>query len=302
VLALFHGAEALQHSASCGAQQLHVIDYGAGELKVPNRHSSSATRALSAQYVPASGADNAGVLSSVLGYQKIGLRRLRAADSSDGRQRTLMRGGHAEGEILAVGITHYPPLAGRDDGDGGILKRICRIRILPEKYRRVENWPEPMRAEWGDDEGLSSARRHRETLLASLAKRARRSTNFRPDFILIWVTISTNFGGRDSAVLHLRAQSFELDRRRTISGMSRGEKFHFPGNVAAAKHLAGGLIDAGFDTAYSYKPLHQSARARVHERDSVSRLRRTAFRIDRSFAINCYGRKVYCAARRFAGL
>ncbi|MGC2495812.1 MAG: hypothetical protein WA410_23455, partial [Candidatus Binatus sp.] len=59
------------------------------------------------------------------------------------------------GEILAVGITHYPPLAGSDETMSWILKRMLQNPHLPEKFRDARGWPEAMRAEWGDDEGTS---------------------------------------------------------------------------------------------------------------------------------------------------
>jgi len=37
------------------------------------------------------------------------------------------------GEILAVGITHYPPLAGRDERCRGFWKRMLENPHLPEK-------------------------------------------------------------------------------------------------------------------------------------------------------------------------
>ena len=63
--------EALQHPHLAERNSFSVIDDGAGELKVPNpafkfRNASAEAR----NYVPALGADNAGVLSSVLGYSK----------------------------------------------------------------------------------------------------------------------------------------------------------------------------------------------------------------------------------------
>jgi len=69
------------------------------------------------------------------------------------------------GEILAVGITHYPPLAGSDETMSWILKRMLQNPRLPEKFRSAQGWPEAMRAEWGNDEGTSAAHVHREALL-----------------------------------------------------------------------------------------------------------------------------------------
>lgn len=35
---------------------------------------------------------------------------------------------------------------------------------LPEELKDPKNWPEDMRREFGDDQGLAAARRHRRTL------------------------------------------------------------------------------------------------------------------------------------------
>ena len=90
------------------------------------------------------------------------------------------------GEILAVGITHYPPLAGGDETMSWILKRMLQNPRLPEKFRNVDGWPEAMRAEWGNDEGTTAARAHRERLLESLRRTRAQIDAFRPDFIVVW--------------------------------------------------------------------------------------------------------------------
>src|SRR5260370_7640405 len=90
------------------------------------------------------------------------------------------------GEILAVGITHYPPLAGSDETMAWILKRMLQNPHLPEKFRSTQTWPEAMRAEWGNDEGTSAAHAHRELLLRSLRKARAQIDEFRPDFIGMW--------------------------------------------------------------------------------------------------------------------
>src|SRR5580658_9391830 len=90
------------------------------------------------------------------------------------------------GEILAVGITHYPPLAGSDETMSWILKRMLQNPHLPEKLRSAQGWPEAMRAEWGNDEGVAAARKHRALLLRSLRKTRAQIDEFRPDFIVVW--------------------------------------------------------------------------------------------------------------------
>ena len=73
------------------------------------------------------------------------------------------------GEILGLGMTHFPPLGGRE-GMAGILKRALADPALPERYRLPSGWPEAMRREYGGDEGQSAAVRHREFLVTHFRK------------------------------------------------------------------------------------------------------------------------------------
>ena len=90
-------------------------------------------------------------------------------------------------EILGAGITHYPPLTGRDESMSWILKRMLENPHLPEKLRRSEGWPEAMRKEWSTDEGAAAASLHREKLLQALRKTRAQIDEFRPDFIVVCV-------------------------------------------------------------------------------------------------------------------
>src|SRR5258708_26274832 len=159
------------------------------------------------------------------------------------------------GEILAVGITHYPPLAGSDATMAWLLKRMLQNPQLPERYRHSENWPEAMRAEWGNDEGASSARIHRERLLHELRKARAQIDDFRPDFILVWGDDqSENF--REDVIppyCIYAHESFEfVPPANNIWNEPAEKKFHFAGNVAAAKHLADGVIDGRVMAASTY--------------------------------------------------
>ena len=48
------------------------------------------------------------------------------------------------------------------------------------------NWPEPMRIEYGEDEGYASAVRLRERMVAGFRKLRRELDAFNPDFVVIW--------------------------------------------------------------------------------------------------------------------
>ena len=55
-------------------------------------------------------------------------------------------------EILALGISHYPPLIGTDDRMSMILRRMLQNPDLPPALRDPSGWPAEMRAEWGGDQ------------------------------------------------------------------------------------------------------------------------------------------------------
>ena len=64
------------------------------------------------------------------------------------------------GQILGLGITHYPGLSIQ----GNLARRIKMCLAdpaLPERLRSIENWPEPMRREWSMDDGQGHSDAHR---------------------------------------------------------------------------------------------------------------------------------------------
>src|SRR5207253_8854241 len=66
------------------------------------------------------------------------------------------------------------------------LKRVVQKPELPERCRRHEGGPAAMREEYGADDGLGAARRHREALTAGFRETRRRLDDFAPDVVLIW--------------------------------------------------------------------------------------------------------------------
>src|SRR5512143_641925 len=89
-------------------------------------------------------------------------------------------------EILGLGLTHYPPLASRDERMAELLRLTLRDPGLPEKLRTPAGWREAMRREYGDDGGTAAAARHREALVTELRKQRRILDEFRPDFVVVW--------------------------------------------------------------------------------------------------------------------
>jgi len=150
-------------------------------------------------------------------------------------------------EILTLGISHYPPLAGHDDNMAGILKRMLRNPELPQHLRTPDGWPAAMRAEWGNDEGTASAARHRAALVGWMEKTRAALDDFNPDFVLIWGDDQyENF--REDIIPPYCISAFEKfsfsPRVDNIWGET-DKTYEVPGHRAAAKMLATKLIENG---------------------------------------------------------
>ena len=90
------------------------------------------------------------------------------------------------GEILGVGLTHYPGLIAPDEDKMYPLTRLLKSDKISEELKNPLTWPEAMRAEYGEDDGVSSARKHRERLVQGFREQRAALDEFNPDVVLIW--------------------------------------------------------------------------------------------------------------------
>src|SRR5271168_1594755 len=179
------------------------------------------------------------------------------------------------GEILAVGITHYPPLAGSDETMSWILKRMLQNPRLPEKLRSAEGWPEPMRAEWSNDEGTTAARAHRERLVESLRRTRAQIDAFRPDFIVVWGDDQyENF--REDVIppyCIYAHEAFEFAPPAHNVWHEPHEQSPRGGQCRSGEVSCGRFDRGGFRHCVLVQAAASSAGARIRERGDVSRLR-----------------------------
>ena len=89
------------------------------------------------------------------------------------------------GQILGLGITHYPGLS--------VQGNLCwRIKVcladpaLPERLRSPERWPDAMRKQWADDDGQAHSENHRREMIDGFQRARRVLDEFQPDFCVIW--------------------------------------------------------------------------------------------------------------------
>ncbi|HEY7648849.1 MAG TPA: extradiol ring-cleavage dioxygenase, partial [Methylomirabilota bacterium] len=153
------------------------------------------------------------------------------------------------GAILGLGLTHSPLLAGRDETMTRIVRRVLEDPDLPERYRRPEGWPAPMQREWGNDEGLSSARQHRAAVVPWFRKMRRVLDDFAPDFVVIWGDDQyENF--KEDVIPPFCVLAYDAIEHRPWAEAkwpnawdeAKDTTFTYKGHRPAAKALVGGLL------------------------------------------------------------
>jgi Catalytic LigB subunit of aromatic ring-opening dioxygenase len=204
------------------------------------------------------------------------------------------------GEILGLGITHYPALTGRVPSPIS-LKRLLKDPGLPERYRTPAGWPETMRHEWGNDEGASFALKHKDEVIAEIRKVRAALDAFKPDFVLIWGDDQYENFHEDIipsfCILAYDSTDVQPWAKPGAPPNAWGEPvdttFRIRGHRQGAKYLASQLIEQNFDLAYAYRPLHVPlGHAFINSLMFLDWDRRGFDFPVVPFAINCYGRKV----------
>jgi Catalytic LigB subunit of aromatic ring-opening dioxygenase len=205
------------------------------------------------------------------------------------------------GEILGLGVTHYPPLIGADTDMAGILRTVLRDPGLPERYRDSATWPEPMRREYGEDGGTASAAVHRQSLVSHFRDARKILDEFRPDVVVIWGDDQHENFTEDIippfcilAYDRIEARHRQRDAAANIWGEGPDTVFRIAGHREAGKYLARQLLEAGVDMAYAYQPLHHTGLAHAFL-NTILYLDydRVGFPYPvLAFQVNCYGRRV----------
>ena len=209
-------------------------------------------------------------------------------------------------EILGAGVTHYPPMLVSDEEKAFPINiTLARDERVPEHMKNPANWPEPMRVEYGEDEGVASAALHRERLVKSFRVVNSEIQAFDPDFVLIFgddqyenfrETIIPPFcilAYEDSESTPFK-KGFAAGKRNAWDEPSQTSAFKYRGHPQAARWLAGQLIEQGVDMAYAYKPLHDPGLPHsILNTLLYLDYDRKGFDIPVvPFAVNCYGSKV----------
>ena len=170
------------------------------------------------------------------------------------------------GQILGLGLTHSPPLLAAAGDTASRLKRMMNDPLLPERYRSPATWPEPMRQQWGNDEGKTHAQQHRAELVEYMRWSRQQLDDFNPDLVIVFGDDQyENF--REDGVPAFQINCFESFEARPWEHARPGPNawneapdtvFRYKANRRAAKHLVTRLIEEGFEVAYAYEPRHDA--------------------------------------------
>ena len=171
------------------------------------------------------------------------------------------------GAILGIGMSHFPGFLYPDREMAMRVKQVITSPRVPERLKDPDNWPAPMRAEWSDDEGTAFAARHRVAFLEGVRKARSAIDAFAPDYVVIFGDDQyENF--REDIIPpfcifvqdEYRTQPFLRGRggkpQPNVWGEPSDRVLVTRGERKAAKALATGLLEGGFDMAYAYRMLH----------------------------------------------
>jgi hypothetical protein len=224
------------------------------------------------------------------------------------------------GEVLGIGLTHYPGLRYPDAQMVNILRQLMERPEATPEMRDVRNWPPAMQREWGNDEGLAAATAHRQRLLDGFRKIRAEIDRFRPDFVLIWGDDQhENFKEDiippfcvllyDRVVSRPFARGSAITRGTALVNAVRNvwdepvdKEFPVTCHRAGGTALAEGLLEGGFDISYAYKPLHYEELTHAFMNTLLYLdYDRTGFEYPIvPFHVNCYGRDVLRPRVRFS--
>lgn len=165
------------------------------------------------------------------------------------------------GEILGVGLTHYPPLMGPPMTFANLLRRTLESPLIPADMKNPENWPEIMQQEYASEQTL--APQHQERLVSDFRKIRQAIDDFGPDAVIIFGDDQYENFKEDivppfCVFLHESMESMPFVGRGSQNAWKEPEDkvFMHRGDRALAKHIATELMERDFPISYAFSNSH----------------------------------------------
>jgi hypothetical protein len=220
------------------------------------------------------------------------------------------------GEILGLGLSHYPGPTVPAEHWPHLMRRNVEIgRIPAEAFADRAAWPAPMRAEWGDDEGVGAAREHSRRLASGYARLRAELDAFAPDLVLIWGDDQyENFrkDGIPPFCVYILDEvksrpyggSFRLfNTNENVWGLPVDAEITVRGHADAASALCRTLLENEFDVAYATQTRHAAGLAHSFA-NTILYLDYNGAGFDYPvipFHVNCYGNQLLQTAAGAVG-
>ncbi len=209
------------------------------------------------------------------------------------------------GEVLGLGVTHFPPYGWPDEYMADALSMILEAPGVEERFKDPANWPQAMREEWGEDRGRQNAPAHRAKMRRGFERIRERLDAFSPDFVVI-VGDDQYENFREDIVPPFCVfgldDEFELQPWQDGVGARRpniwneGPDFRYPlrGFRDGARAITTGLLERGVDMPYAYALHHEQSLGHAFANTVLFLdFDRTGFRYPIvPFSVNAYGSSV----------
>lgn len=205
------------------------------------------------------------------------------------------------GELLGIGMTHFPPLAWPDEMMDRALQFAFADPAVPDAVKQGEGWPAGMRAEFDRDRGDAAAE-HRAALVEGCDRVRAALDEFDPDVVVVWGDDQYELFREDVVPPFCVVAADRMTFRpwRSPTGTPIPNVWNEPvdtthdvrGHARFGRDLAAALLDDDIDVAYAYEP-----RA---DRPFPHAIANTVMFLDYHrrgfpyavvpFTVNCYGR------------
>jgi hypothetical protein len=165
------------------------------------------------------------------------------------------------GEVLGLGLTHFPPLGWPDEAMDRALQFAFADPSVPDAVKEGEGWPDGMREEF-DRDRLAAAADHRAALVAGCERVRAALDEFAPDVVVIWGDDQYELFREDvvPAFCVVAADALTFSPWRGSAGAAIPNiwnedvdtQFELRGHTEFGRHLATSLLHDDFDVAYAY--------------------------------------------------
>lgn len=173
-------------------------------------------------------------------------------------------------EILGIGTTDMPFLRTKGSMGGVLLNALQNGTHMRPEDKDPANWPEPMRREWDEDNGMAGGDLLREHQVPNMQRISKAVSDFRPDFQIVWCK-----DHMESFKNHLMPQyylgAWETVNVKPFGGRSGNQWDESPDRVVTlkghpdgAKTIIRALQEANLGPAYSLESMHPNGLAHTH--------------------------------------